>query len=226
MNEWFLLLRRLFLRRLAQFCFFCTTRVTVTGLEHLPDGPVMLAANHLHHLDSPLMVAVLPTSPDILALSERRKWWVTPIVLFYGAILVKRDKVDRSALKSVLAAFKEKKQVLLFPEARISRQGGLLEARDGVGYLALQGKVPVVPIAICGTESVTTAWRQLRRPHITVTITPPLTPTYDQSLSRKQQRKAFTHAIMSRIAAHLPPAYQGYYTLSDRSSQSGTMENS
>ena len=132
MNEWFLSLRRLFLKRLAQFCFFCTTRVTVTGLENLPDSPVMLAANHLHHLDSPLMVAVLPTSPEILALSERRKWWVTPIVLFYGAILVKRDKVDRSALKSVLAAFKEKKQVLLFPEARISRQGGLLEARDGL----------------------------------------------------------------------------------------------
>lgn len=226
MNARFLPLRRFLLKRLAQFFFFCTTRVTVTGVEHLPDGPIMLAANHLHHLDSPLMVAVLPTSPEILALSERRKWWVTPIVLFYGAILVKRDKVDRSALKAVLAAFKAEKQVLLFPEARISRQGGLLEARDGVGYLALQGSVPVVPIAICGTESVTAAWRQLRRPHITVTITPPLMPTHDRKQSRKEQRKAFTHAIMSRIATHLPPAYRGHYSHSNRDPESGTMENS
>jgi len=226
MNSWLLPLRRLFLKRLAQLCFFCTTRVTVTGLEHLPDGPLMLAANHLHHLDSPLLVAVLPTSPEILALSERRKWWVTPIVLFYGAILVKRDKIDRSALQAVLLAFKEKKQVLLFPEARISRQGALLEARDGVGYLALQGQVPVVPIAICGTETITSAWRQFRRAHITVTITPPLTPTRDQSQSRREQRKAFTHAIMSRIATHLPPAYQGFYRHLDSGSDSVTMENS
>lgn len=226
MNTWLLPWRRLLLKRLAQLGFFCTARVTVKGLEHLPDGPAMLAANHLHHIDSPLLVAVLPISPEILALSERRKWWVTPIVLFYGAILVKRDQIDRSALQAVLTAFKEKKQVLLFPEARISRQGALLEARDGVGYLALKGKVPVVPIAIYGTETITSAWRQFRRPHIIVTITPPLMPTRDRTQSRREQRKTFTHAIMSRIATHLPPAYQGFYRHLDEGSDSAMMENS
>lgn len=225
MNSWLLPLRRLFLKRLTQLCLFCTARVTVKGLEHLPDGPAMLAANHLHHIDSPLLVAILPTSPEILALSERRKWWVTPIVLFYDAILVKRDKVDRAALQSVLTAFKEKKQVLLFPEARISRQGVLLEARDGVGYLALRGQVPVVPIAIYGTETITTAWRQFRRAHITVTITPPLVPRDDRTQSRREQRKALTHDIMSRIATHLPPTYQGFYRHLDEGPDSATMEN-
>ncbi len=216
MDSWLLPLRRLLLKRMAQLFFFCIARVTVNGLENLPDGPAMLAANHLHHIDSPLLVAVLPISPEILALSERRKWWVTPIVLFYDAILVKRDKVDRLALRSVLTAFKENKQVLLFPEARISREGALIEAREGVGYFALQGKVPIVPIAIHGTETITTAWKQFRRPHITVTVIPSLISVRDQTQSRRDQRKHLTHTVMSRIAAHLPPAYQGFYRNSDK----------
>ena len=211
MNDGLLSFRRSVLKLLARVCFALTTRITVTGLHHLPDAPALLAANHLHHIDSPLLVALLPTSPEILALSERRKWWVTPIVQLYGAILVKRDKVDRSVLQALLAALDEDKQVLLFPEARISRQGGLLEARDGVGYLALKANVPIVPIAISGTETILTAWRQWRRAHITVTIAPPLTPFRDPTQARREQRKVLTNAIMSRIAAHLPPAYRGYY---------------
>ncbi|MGB0384658.1 MAG: lysophospholipid acyltransferase family protein [Ardenticatenaceae bacterium] len=211
MNSFLLSFRRRVLKFLAQACFALTARVTVTGLHHLPDGPALLAANHLHHIDSPLLVAILPTPAEIIALAERRKYWVTPIVHFYGSILVQRDEVDRSVLRAVLAALEQGKQVIIFPEARISRQGGLQEARDGVGYLALRANVPVVPIAISGSETILTAWREFRRPQITVTIAPPLTPSRDPTQPRRLHRKMFTHAIMSGIAAHLPPPYRGYY---------------
>ena len=92
--------------------------------------------------------------------------------------------------------------------------------------IILRGEVPVIPIAIYGTETITTAWRQARRANITVTITPPLVPRNDPAQSRREQRKTFTHDIMSRIATHLPPTYRGFYRHLDQGSDPATMENS
>lgn len=186
-------------------------RLTVAGREHLPTGPALLAANHLSHADPFLALACLPAPPESVGLAAFRSHWVAPLFYLYEPIPVRRDEVDLSVVRAVLARLREGKQVLIFPEARISRTGALEEARDGVGYLALQAQVPVVPIALTGSERLLAAWGQRQRPAVTLTIGPPLLVEPEPGQPRRVQRQVATTQIMGAIAALLPPAYRGVY---------------
>jgi len=63
--------------------------------------------------------------------------------------------------------------MLMYPEGGRSRTGGLREPRPGVGRIALQSGVPVIPVAIHGSLGVR-RWRKLRFPKVTVQYGEPL----------------------------------------------------
>ncbi|MDQ4075548.1 MAG: 1-acyl-sn-glycerol-3-phosphate acyltransferase [Chloroflexota bacterium] len=203
--------RRRFVQRVGQLLAVTIARVHVRGLRYLPDGAALLASNHPGHVDPLLLVAVLPDPPEIIALADLLEEWVAPLVRVYEPIIVHRDEVDREVLRRALAGLEQGKQVLLFPEARVSRTGAMEQAREGIGYLALKAGVPVVPIAITGTERIFAAWRRFSRPYLTVTVAPPILPERDSRLSRRAQRQALTRQVMCSIAAHLPPTDRGVY---------------
>lgn len=211
MTSFMLSTRRQISQTFLRVFFTLTARITVIGIENLPTGPAILAANHLHNADAPVLVSFLRPLPEVIGLFERRKKWVDPFVHFYKVIPVRRDEIDRSVLQTALTVLAEGKQLLLFPEASISYGGVLKEARDGVGYLALKAQVPVVPIALAGTEDTFTAWRRGHRPEISVTIGKPLTFLPDASLSRRAQRKQATQTVMRSLATLLPERYRGHY---------------
>jgi 1-acyl-sn-glycerol-3-phosphate acyltransferase len=77
--------------------------------------------------------------------------------------------------------------MLMYPEGGRSRTGGIAEPRPGVGRIALQSGVPVIPVAIHGSAGVR-GWRKLRFPKVTVQYGEPLTfdvvsePTRDQQI--------------------------------------------
>lgn len=187
------------------------TRFKVAGREHLPTGPALLAANHLNHADPFLVLAALPTPPEAVGLAAFQNHWVAPLFYLYKPIPVRRDELDLSLVREVLARLGAGKQVLIFPEARISRTGALEEARDGVGYLALQAQVPVIPIALTGSERLPGAWQQGERPPITLTFGPALMVEPDPAQPKRVQRQVATAQIMGAMAALLPPRYRGVY---------------
>jgi 1-acyl-sn-glycerol-3-phosphate acyltransferase len=202
-------LRRRLLLWLARAFVRVTMDLRASGLHHLPPGPAILAPNHLSHLD-PVVAALLDSPPEVVGLSDLRRELVAPIFFLYAVIPVRRDEVDREVLSAVLAALKRGERVMLFPEATISRTGGLEQARAGVGYLALRAGVPLVPIALTGTDTALRHWKRLKRPRVTVTVAPPFDPAPGAAQPRREQRQAVTDDLMSRIAAHLPPAYRGH----------------
>ena len=204
-------LRRRLLLRLARAFVRATMDLRASGLRHLPPGPAILAPNHLSHLDPVVVAALLDSPPEVVGLSDLRRELVAPIFSLYAVIPVRRDEVDREVLSAVLAALERGERVMLFPEATISRTGGLEQARAGVGYLALRAGVPLVPIALTGTDTALRQWKRLKRPRITVTVAPPFRPAPGAAQPRREQRQAVTDDLMSRIAAHLPPAYRGHY---------------
>lgn len=204
-------LRRRLLHRLARAFVAATMQVEARGLHHLLPGPVLLAPNHLSHLDPVVVTALLDSPPAVVGLAELQQEPVAPLFRLYGVIPVRRGAVDRDVLRDILDALARDERVLIFPEARISRTGALEEARAGVGYLALHADVPVVPIAITGTEGAVHAWKRLRRPRVSVTVAPAFSPAPDATQPRRAQRQAITEDVMRRIAAQLPAAYQGFY---------------
>jgi 1-acyl-sn-glycerol-3-phosphate acyltransferase len=206
-------------RRLAQplmrILLRIFTRWEASGLENLPPGgPLIVAINHLGHLDAPLVIATLPWPVEAVALSDLFRVPVTGQLLrLYGVIPVHRDQFDRQVIRRALQVLDEGKVLILAPEARMSLTGALERARNGVAYLALRSGAPILPVALTGPEKAYAEWMRLRRPRLTVTIGKPFTlpPYQSKGSARREQLAEATDEIMYRLAALLPSEYRGVY---------------
>lgn len=191
------------------------TRTDVRGHEHAPRmGPLIVASNHLGLLDPLLSGAYLPWHMEGMALVDLlRVPGTSQFLRLYGVIPVDRDSHDGGALLPALDALARGKIVSLQPEGRVSLNGGLERARTGVAYLALSSGVPVLPIAITGSERAIDDWKRCRRPPLTLTIGKPVrfAPEAVTGPGRHERLRAVADEIMYRIAALLPPQYRGVY---------------
>lgn len=207
----FLSLRRRFAQAVLQVALPVLVKLDLRSETMIPPGPLLVAANHLSHLDPLPLIAHLDPPPEIAALSDLWHSPIAPFVRLYAPIPVQRERVDRTVIERVLAALANRERVIIFPEARISRSGELEPARTGIGYLALKAGVPVLPVAVSGTERALEAWRAFRRVRVRVAIGAPLHLDHIPR-PRQADRASATAAIMHRIAILLPSAYRGAYS--------------
>lgn len=151
-------------------------RVTVTGLENIPRPPYIIAANHQAWFDPAFIVPFFPERPLVYTMAKRetvfnRAWkrrLLPPIGVF--PISPNRGELDEQGLRTVYQLLERGGVVLMFPEGRYSRGRALRPLKNGIGYFALQAGVPVVPVAVTGTDSL---W-PFRR--VEVSIAPPIMP--------------------------------------------------
>lgn len=203
-------------RLVLRAVFALAARTDVRGLENVPGhGPLIVAFNHLAHVDPLLVIANMPYPVDPLALSDLYSVPVTGLALrAYGVIPVRRDRVDRHVLRQALDVLHAGGVIILAPEARMSLTGALERARAGAAYLALKSGAPVLPVAITGTETLLNDWKRLRRPHLTATFGRPFALSHyeeDGHTAREKRREA-ADEIMTRIAEMLPVQYRGVYS--------------
>ena len=202
------------MRLIMRFLFAVLTRVDVRGRENVPsEGALLLVFNHLGHLDPPLVLAMLPRPFTGIAVIGLRDVPVTGWLLrLANVIWVNRGHFDRAALRRGLQVLSEGGILGIAPEGRISLTGALEEGKRGSGFLARRADVPLLPVAITGTEKAAADWRRLRRPRLSLTIGKPfrLEPERE-GLSRKEQLRADADYIVTRLARMLPPEYRGVY---------------
>jgi 1-acyl-sn-glycerol-3-phosphate acyltransferase len=138
-------------------------RPQVDGAENVPaNGPAILASNHLSYADWLFMPLTLPRRVTFVAKAE---YFTTPGVkgwfqkkFFSGAGQV---PIDRSGANAAEGALKTAKRILsegelfgIYPEGTRSHDGKLYRGKTGVARLALETKVPVIPVAVVGTDVV------------------------------------------------------------------------
>ena len=141
--------------------FLVYFRMRRIGREHLPRrGPLLLASNHRSFLD-PFVIGTLVRRPVYYMakreLFERR--WLAWLLNGLGAFPVDRGAGDGAAMDTARAILARGDCVVVFPEGTRVRPGPLGKPRRGVGRLALETGVPVMPVAVIGTEDVRRGWR-------------------------------------------------------------------
>jgi 1-acyl-sn-glycerol-3-phosphate acyltransferase len=127
--------------------------VRVHGLEHVPSsGPALLAGNHSGWLDGPIVMIMLPRSTAFLVKSEMFTGPAKPVLRFARQIPIHRGTPDRTALQSALKVLAGDGVLGVFPEGTRG-SGDLSTIQHGIGYLALRGDSPVVPVVCRGTAA-------------------------------------------------------------------------
>jgi 1-acyl-sn-glycerol-3-phosphate acyltransferase len=201
------------LQRFAQLVVPILARMDVVGLEHIPrTGAFILASNHLHVFDLPVMFTY---APRIMTVFMADKWrgtlggWIVQLVT--RTIYVARGEVDRRALGEALALLKAGSVLGVAPEGTRSRTGGLLQGQSGIIYLAGRAGVPIVPAVMWGQEQVMPGWLRLRRAPVHLHIGPPICLPPEAARFRTADLDAHTEQLMLTMARMLPAQYRGVY---------------
>jgi glycerol-3-phosphate dehydrogenase (NAD(P)+) len=150
-------------------------RLRRIGHQHIPDGPVILAANHRSFLDPFVIGCCLPRPVYFVAKKElfdnRLQGWFLNCL---GAFPVRRGESDEESVKTSLALLERGEAVVIFPEGTRIREPGLAEPKRGVGRMALQSAAPVVPVAVIGTDRARRRRVLIRPVKVAVRCGPPL----------------------------------------------------
>jgi len=133
--------------------------VKATGLENLPpaQSPCLLVANHASYLDGFILAKLLPHCFSFVAKAELKKNFFVRILLQrLGVLFVERFDQQKGVedARLLLERSHAGRPLLFFAEGTFTRTPGLLPFRLGAFVTAVEGNLPVVPIAIRGTRSI------------------------------------------------------------------------
>jgi long-chain acyl-CoA synthetase len=187
-----------FLKHALKVFFFAYGRLAVRGLENLPArGPYIIAPNHLSLADAPVVVAGIPwniaSQSFFLGTTDYFGGPVTSkIANVINVIPVDMDTRLYGAMQLSAYVLRRDKILCVFPEGGRSRDGSIKEFKKGVGIIAKELNIPIIPVAITGTYEMLPPGKRFPRPvKIRITFGKPLYPEgkdYDEIVKTLYQR--------------------------------------
>jgi 1-acyl-sn-glycerol-3-phosphate acyltransferase len=174
-------------------------RLRARGIEHLPEGGFVLAANHTSNFDPwPLGVPLLPGRQlRFMAKAELFNPVFTPILRAGGAFKVRRGQGDVEAMRTAIELVKEGEIVVMFPEGTRQTKGmrkkRAARPHTGAARIALAAGAPLVPAAISGTD------RLLRLGPLRVAFGEPIDVSDLNGADTKTAAQVATDRLMAEI---------------------------
>ena len=162
----------------------------------LPEGPMLLIANHVTAYDGPLLMYALPgrvrrhvaiaMSAEVLgdlrrgrgqgnamlnALAPIGYWLITAL---YNVFPLPRRRGFRRSFAHAGEAMDRGYSVMIFPEGHRSETGRLQRFREGTGLLAKESQVPVLPVGLRGLGELKASGRWIRSGKLEVRVGAPV----------------------------------------------------
>jgi 1-acyl-sn-glycerol-3-phosphate acyltransferase len=183
-------------------------RVRVEGLENIPAGTCIFAANHVSNIDP---LAFAPHIPRRVAIPLKKELFRIPI-LSYGMRLAKFIVVDRESRKAAadslrlsLLYLQQGFSFAVYPEGTRSPDGRLGAFKRGAFLMAVEARVPVVPVSIAGARKLMPKGEWAIHPgEVLIRFGPPV-ETSDYTIATLRDLVSRVHAS---VAAGLPPDQQ------------------
>lgn len=191
-------------------------RFEIVGAENLPTaGGFVIAGNHIGRLDAALPYYILDRPDIVMVVAEKyEKYaifrWLARIT---NGIFIDRYNADIKAIRETLRRLQQGQILTITPEGTRSKSGNLLQAKPGGIYLAWKSGVPILPVAVTGTEDavVKDRLKHLKRLSIKLVAGPAFTLPPLEGKDRDALLQQYTDEVMCRIAALLPPERRGFY---------------
>jgi 1-acyl-sn-glycerol-3-phosphate acyltransferase len=208
-----------FLAWLARFLARLMTRVTVEGLQELPqNGPLIIVSNHISNADPPLVFGFLtPAVGRQMRILAKEALFVGPVGWFLRRFLavtpVKSGGSDIEAYRVAKGILDRGEVLCVFPEGTRSRTGVMQEPKPGVAMLATRSKVAIVPVGISGTDQFLGRGKKLPRfgTRITLRAGKPFHVELNPQLSRRDAMAIASDEIMNHIAALTDERHRGRF---------------
>ena len=178
-------------------------RVTVRGLDNLPNDSCIVVANHASYIDGVLLNGYLPARFGFVIKGEMRN---IPVVHFLlrrsGSKFVERKETTGSSrdARHLVRAARKGESLGFFPEGTFILEAGVGRFRQGAFLAAIKGDMPVVPVAISGTRAMLPARRLLpRQADLVVDILPAIANGDDAFTSPRELGEAARQRILGAL---------------------------
>jgi 1-acyl-sn-glycerol-3-phosphate acyltransferase len=181
------------------------------GSERVPGGPLIVAPNHASFMDHFITGAFIRRRVQFMAKSQMFKPPLGPLVYSPGGVFpVRRGHHDEEAFITSLHVLGRDGAVVIYCEGGRSRTGRLADsAKPGIGRLALETGVPVVPVAILGSHQVRN-WKRLHFPRVTVSYGEPFRFDVVEHPTREQQQEAADYILEQIRTLHAELQERGH----------------
>jgi 1-acyl-sn-glycerol-3-phosphate acyltransferase len=201
-----------FVRVLVSLPTLLIYRVRAIGVKNVSKtGPLLLAPNHFSQMDHFFIGLYLRRQIRFMAKSQMFGPPVLTYIYKHGGVFpVRRGHHDEEAFKTAFTILDQGGMLLVYAEGGRSRSDELGEPKPGIGRIALESGVPVVPVAIHGSASVR-RWKRFRFPRVTVQFGEPIVFPVERSPSRERQLEAATE-----VFGRVQEMYEGLATRNGR----------
>jgi len=175
-------------------------KIEFSGLENVPEnGGLIIASNHQTYIDPFWLSLPIKRPIRYLAWSAAFKWPVVgKFLTWFGAWPIALEGSDPAAIRRSLQWLKEGGAVVIFPEGGRSTSTGSLERfKAGAVRLALEAKVPILPVTIKGGNRVwPKGWKFPHAGKVVVTYH----PLYRAEPSPSEEKGAFARRESEHLA--------------------------
>jgi len=184
---------------------FLLIKLIAKGEKNIPKkGPYILAPNHFSLLD-PFILQAKHKKPTTFLMAEDLDdlgWKELWIPWLYGVLLVHRKALKPSTIRAVQNQIEKKEPICIFPEGT-SVGARLKPPKEGAAYFSARNNIPIIPVALSGTDQVSKKLKRLQRPEVSVEFGRPIYPKG----TGKEKTEALTKKIMQTLKEMLPDKY-------------------
>jgi acyl-[acyl-carrier-protein]-phospholipid O-acyltransferase / long-chain-fatty-acid--[acyl-carrier-protein] ligase len=174
-------------------------RVELRGLENIPaEDRLLIVANHESFLDGLLLGLFIPKKATfVVHTTVLKNWWFRQFLRLTPHLAV--DPASPFAMKKVIKLLESGKNVVIFPEGRITITGSLMKVYDGPGFVAAKTNATILPVRIDGAAEsyfgrLSSHHPRKLHPKVTLTIMPTTSvvmpkPSHHSFPTAKQRRR-------------------------------------